>query len=202
MGNVPDTGWSDPLTFLSAIGSGLPEGMAPNHTNRWAGAMNNFSFEIKAIVPQPVPVTSVDVTAGTTISGGLLELQFSDNLDLAIGQDEGLIDAVTEFEVEGVSPTASPSFLEVTLEGAVLARKDVEQSIELFDYAAGQWELVDLRVAAVGGDSTVSVEPDGDLARFVEPETFKVEARICYQTLVPVKALISRTDQFFWRIGE
>ena len=78
-------------------------------------------------------------------------------------------------EVKGFSPVASPSSLEVTLEGSVFARSQVYQTIELYDYVAGVWEQVDARAATRFTDSTVTLAATGDLSRFVEGGTMFIE---------------------------
>jgi hypothetical protein len=58
-------------------------------------------------------------------------------------------------------------------EGAVFARSNVVQTIELFDYDAAVWELVDTTnsVWSPAPDSVVTVAATGDLSRFVEAGT-------------------------------
>ncbi len=112
------------------------------------------------------------------------------------------IQSRTEFVVMGTSPTANPGSLEVTLEGAVFARSPVVQTIELYDYVAAAWELVDSRNATNMIDSTATVAATGDLSRFVDPTTLAVEARIHFQSLSPRQRFASNTDQFIWTIGQ
>jgi hypothetical protein len=140
------------------------------------------------------------VTRGAHVSGGLMELATSDNTDLSLQRATADIQSRTEFEVKAVSPVANPSSLEVTLEGAVFARSQVNQTIELYDYAAAAWEQVDTRAATRFTDSTVVVAATGDLSRFVEAGTMCIEARIRYQSLNPRQQFSSNTDQFIWTI--
>ena len=87
------------------------------------------------------------VTRGEYVSGGIPELADSDNLDLSLRRLTSDIQSRTEFTVKAVSPTASPTTLDVSLESAVFARSEVTQTIELYDYVAGVWEQIDTRAA-------------------------------------------------------
>jgi hypothetical protein len=145
---------------------------------------------------------SLLVTRGTHISGGLGELAVSDDADLSIQRATSDIQSRTEFEVTSTSPTASPTSLSVTLEGAVFARSTIIQSIELYDYAANAWELVDSRNASNLVDLIVTVAATGDLNRFVEQTNLNVKARIRFQSLNPRQRFASNTDQFIWTIGQ
>lgn len=151
-------------------------------------------------VPLAVPGDSFEVTRGTLGSGGIEELEASDNLDLSIRRNTSDTQSRTEFEIRAVGPVASPSTMEVTLEGSVFGRTQVDQTIELFDYAAGVWEEVDTREATRFTDSVVTVAATGDLSRFVETGTMCVKARIRYQSISPRQRFSSNTDQFFWTI--
>ena len=149
-----------------------------------------------------VAADSLEVTRGTHVSGGVVELSESDNIDLSLHRATGDIQSWTEFEVKAVSPVARPSSLEVTLEGSVFARSQVDQTIDLFDYLAGNWEQVDTRPAARFTDSTVTVAATGDLSRFVEAGTMFTKSRIRYFSPAARQQFSSNTDQFIWTIGQ
>ena len=142
------------------------------------------------------------VTRGSHVSGGIVELEASDNADLSIQRSASDIQSRTEFEVQAVSPVAIPSLLEVTLEGSVFARSQVDQSIELYNFVTGMWEQIDLRAATRFSDSTTTASPAGDFSRFVQSVTMRVEARIRYQSPAARQQFSSNTDQFVWRIGQ
>ena len=146
--------------------------------------------------------SEINVRRGTLVSGNYVELVESDDADLSIRRAVSDTQSRTEFEVKAVSPIASPSLLEVTLEGSVFARSEVEQTIELFDYVAGAWEQFDTRAATRFTDSTVTVAATGDLSRFVETGTMCLQARIRYQSINPRQRFASNTDQFIWTIGQ
>lgn len=151
--------------------------------------------------PDPVVPTTVVVTHGIHASGGVEEIEFSDNLDVSIYRDNHDLQSRTEFEVKAISPVAVPSSLEITLEGSVFARSPVTQTIELFNYDAASWEVVDSRAAAQFLDSRITVAPVGDLSRFVQSGSQSVEARIRYQSTNQRQQFTSNTDQFVWAFG-
>jgi hypothetical protein len=164
----------------------------------------NFSlrggFWVGAVGPFTVVPDSFLVTRGTYVSGGIPELRNSDNADLSIRRASSDIQARTEFTVNSFSPLANPSAFEVTLEGSVFARSPINQSIELYDYVAANWVLVDTRPAAQFIDSTVTVAATGNLSRFVQPVTRSIQARIRYQSVSPRQQFASNTDLFIWTI--
>ena len=158
--------------------------------------------------PPPPPVVFPDsflVTRGTYVAGGVVELSQSDDADLSIRRAVSDTQSRTEFEIKGICPVAMPRSLEVTLEGSVFARSDVNQIIELFNYSAfpaGAWEQVDTRTANRFTDSTVTVAATGDLSRFVAFGTMCIEARVRYQSLSSRQQFSSNTDLFIWTIGQ
>ena len=164
-------------------------------SNTFSVLRNNCGILITTVMP-----ASFSVTRGNYVSGGIVELGMSDNLDLAIQRGVSDTQSRTEFEVAGTSPTANPTTLEVTLEGAVFARSTVVQTIELYDYVAAAWELVDTRDATNMTDSTVTIVATGDLSRFVDPATLSIEARVRFQSLSVRQRFASNTDQFIWTI--
>jgi hypothetical protein len=159
----------------------------------WVG-MNN---------PGPFTVTpdSVQVTRGQYVSGNETTLAVSDNNDLSLRRLDSDIQSRTEFVVKGYSPIA-PESLKFKLEGAVFARSNVVQTIELFDYVANRWEILDSRNAtrSPAPDLVVTVAATGDLSRFVEAETSCMEARVRYKSDIPRQNFASNTDQTVWMI--
>lgn len=107
-----------------------------------------------------------------------------------------------DHDIVTVTPVAAPTSFEFTLEGAVFARSNVVQTIELFDYLVGDWEVVDTRNAArsPAPDLVVTVAATGNLSRFVQGGTMCVEARVRYQSDNPRQNFASNTDQTVWAI--
>jgi hypothetical protein len=145
---------------------------------------------------------SFQVTRGTYASGAIGDLAASDDSDFSIRRAVNDIQPKTEFEVKSISPFANPGSLEFTLEGAVFARSEVTQTIELYDYIAGAWELLDSRNANRFSDTTVIVTATGNLSRFVEAGTMCIEARICYRSTNPRQQFSSNTDLTAWTVSQ
>ena len=140
-------------------------------------------------------------TRGTYVSGGIPELDFSDNLDYQMRRSTTDVQSRTEFVIRGISPSLFPVSMEVTLEGAVFARSQVDQIIELFNYDTNAWEQIDSRSASRFNDSTTTVAVPGLVSRFVDAATGAMEARIRYRSLNPRQQFSSNTDLFLWNIG-
>ncbi len=158
----------------------------------WVGTSGDGPVELVA--------ESVLVTRGEYVSGDIVELAASDNVDLIIQRSSSDIQSRTEFEVKSTSPVASPSMIELTLEGAVFARSTVDQSIDLYDYVAAAWVEIDTRTANRFSDATVTAAATGDLSRFVEPGTGCIEARVRYRSVNPRQQFSSNSDHLFWTI--
>lgn len=129
------------------------------------------------------PVTTVlptrfTVTRGVQTGGGLPDLFFSDNayVDVQARRPTEIAAASVELEVEGTSPTETPSSLKFVLE-AGQSGDPVIQRIELFNFQSGQWEVVDER-AAPFADATVTISISTNARRFVQPGTRLVRARV------------------------
>ncbi|MEM7455140.1 MAG: hypothetical protein AAF456_12385 [Planctomycetota bacterium] len=160
------------------------------------------AFAMVLLEPEPVAPDSVTTTKGLYAGGDVSSIGSSDNIDYRIQRSSFDLQSRTELEVKATSPSSNPSSFDVTLEGSVFARSNVEQTIELYDYDLQAWELVDTRDAArsPSPDSVVTLSASGDLSRFVEPGTRCIEARIRYQSATQRQQFQSNTDQFEWRI--
>ncbi len=158
------------------------------------------TFDGQVVTSGVVVPNSVTPTRGLFVSGNAGSLAQSDNVDYVMRRAVNDTQSVTQFEVEGTSPERSPFSMEVTLEGAVFARSTVVQTIELWNDRLGSWELIDTRNASNMIDSTVVVNPTGDLSRFVEQTNRILRARIRFQSLNPRQRFSSNTDLFTWSI--
>ncbi|MEM7456387.1 MAG: hypothetical protein AAF456_18725 [Planctomycetota bacterium] len=188
------------------IGTNLTTGSSSHLLFHPDGALYISDFtgdKILIVTPEPEQIapSSVVVTRGQHIAGGNTALHKSDNVDLSISRSSFDVQSRTEFEIKAVSPVALPTSFEVLLEGAVFARSPVNQTIELFDYDAATWEVVDARAAMRLSDSIAEIVVQGDPSRFVEPGTNCIEARIRYQSVNGRQQFSSNTDQFLWLIG-
>jgi hypothetical protein len=167
-----------------------------------SGVTDFDNVRLEAISLSSIAPDSVTVTRGLYIGGDVASLTGSDNSDYQLQRLGTDISSRTEFEVKGTSPTATPAIFEFDLEGAVFARSNVVQTIELFDYDAAAWELVHTSDAArsPAPDSVATGVGTGDLSRFVEAGTLCIKVRIHFQSDNARQRFASNTDRAVWTI--
>ncbi len=163
---------------------------------------DNLVFRQPGGEPTVVVGETLTVMPGIQNAGGLPELEASDNLDLNIFRDPVSTAAVTQFVLSATSPTATPTTFEFTLEGNCIARPNVVQRIEFFNYITNAYEVVDERNAnrTPNPDLTVVVTPTGDLSRFVDQTSRAIQTRVRYRADSPRAGFASNTDQAIWTI--
>lgn len=164
-----------------------------------AGGVSWYSFVIGGTQSSVVVPASLTVTAGNLSSGGAAELADNDSADLSIFRSNQSVSARTEFVVEAVSPTATPSSFDVTLEGSCFARTTVVQSIALWNYSTSSYDEVSSSNASLFFDNEVTASATGTLSDYVGPGN-AIQARIRFQGGVPRLSFASNTDQFNWTI--
>ena len=147
-----------------------------------------------------IPGESVSVTGGVLTSGNVADLADSDNSDFSIRRSRSDASPRTEMVITATSPVPLPVRFEVQIESSVFARTTVNQEIELFNYISGSWEQVHQQVAAKFSDETTEISTTGDLSRFVEPGTRRIQARVRFESVVPRQNFTSNTDLFLWTI--
>ncbi|MEM7453779.1 MAG: PQQ-dependent sugar dehydrogenase [Planctomycetota bacterium] len=159
-------------------------------------------FKLTEISPVTIVagVESANVVSGIIAGGSIADLADSDNTDFQVQKNPQQIINRIEMELAGTSHTDDPTLLEITLEGSVFSRPDIQQEIELFNYRTSQWAPIDTRQASRFGDQTTVVAAQGDLSRFIEPGTMEVKARIRFVAPTPRASFSANTDQFFWTI--
>lgn len=152
---------------------------------------------------QTVHASSVAVTSGTLVSGGLAEVQEADAQYLvatpSVLNHGFIVSGPVQVIVTGTAPTGGASVLK--FKGISHAsRAGVGQTIELFDYVAGAYVAVDTR-ALSPSDQTVEINASNP-SRFVDPSSHEVRARLTYKPMATVNSLnwsIS-IDQTAWTI--
>src|SRR5262249_7826814 len=72
----------------------------------------------------------------------------------------------------------NPLKIKVVVESAAQDR-GLEQTVSLKNWTSGKWEQIDRRVISAV-DSTLTITPTGDLRRFVDPATNKIEGQLSY----------------------
>ncbi|MEM7457766.1 MAG: polysaccharide lyase, partial [Planctomycetota bacterium] len=174
----------------------------------WATTKDEYAFfddfRITAVPQDPLIVSpdSFMVTRGTYRSGGIPEIEASDNNDLSIQRNSADVQSRCEFEVKAVSPITFPGHLDFTLESSVFARSLVNQNISLFNFETGAFETIYSRAASRFGDSVTTISVGGDVSRFVEPATNFIEARISYVSASPRQRFTANVDLVNWIIAE
>ncbi len=100
-----------------------------------------------------------------------------------------------DFLLQATTPDDAPTSFGFRLESAMTGGLpgDVIQEIALFDYDAGEFELVDIR-PAVNSDESLEVTPGGDVSRFVQSLSSEITARVTWRS-----ESFSGTP-FFWSI--
>lgn len=150
--------------------------------------------------PITVAPSSYEVTRGRYVSGDETSLADSDNVDLGARRSSTDIQSRVEVEIEGTSPTETPTSMTFTHEASVFARTEVTQNIEMYDFVLGDWETIDSQPASRFLDVTVEVVPTGDLSRFVEAGTGVVRARSRFVSSNPRQQFSANIDQMIWVI--
>lgn len=146
-----------------------------------------------------VVVDDVDVNAGVYRAGSVTDMVASDNVDLSYSRDRGSVSSSVSIEFKATANISNPSLMEVTFESSVFARNEVTQTLSLYDFQTSSWEVVDSRPASRFVDSTVVVNPTGDLSRFID-SSGGIEALVEYQGDIPRLQFTASVDQFIWNL--
>ena len=145
-----------------------------------------------------LPVT-LEVPRGNVLSGGLPALQDSDNqrLSVAAGVTLTTAESPVQVVVTSTAPTATLQDLRFRLE-AKATSGSIRQSIELWDFVAGQYVSVDVRPSTLVY-STVEVTA-ANPSRFVQPGTRQIKAKLLWKATAPVLAYPWRVeiDRVMW----
>jgi hypothetical protein len=174
-------------SFVSATATREPE-----------GATSEFSacLPVQSLL---YPPESFDVSSGDHVSGTLADLQESDDADVILRSSLRGVPPVS-ISVQGTSPAAVPASLQFVVEASVKARSPIVQYVELFNYDSGQWEQVHMQPASGSGDVTTVVTAAGDISRFVENGTNRMEARCIYEARRPGRQFVTGVDRMVWVI--
>jgi hypothetical protein len=154
--------------------------------------------EGEAILPE-----SFEVTRGAPVGGDLEDLFESDNQYVRVSARRPTEIAASSVEIEltATASTESPALLQFTVEAASSGMPAL-QRIELFDYDAGRWTLVDER-AAPSSDARVTATVTDRPERFIEADTAQMKARVGFQDRgVTFPAWGGQFDQVFWTLAK
>jgi hypothetical protein len=127
-----------------------------------------------------------DVVRGTLASGSVASLATDDGDRLAVlaAKRSSPLEPSLTLLVRGTAPSAAPVSLSLAIESRIDAA-NVGQTLSLYDYEAGLFEVVDIRAATLS-DSTATVVPPGDPARFVESGTNEMTLRVTFKAVAPI----------------
>jgi hypothetical protein len=154
--------------------------------------------------PSEVLPEAFSVNPGRILSGGLASLQLSDDnrMILAPGVTLSTSQSPIALLVEAQSPVESASEISVIVESHAGAG-GIRQQIELRDFDAGAWVVVDTRIATIGNDGTATITLNSDLNRFIEDGTNRMQVRVLYKATGPVLLYPwqTRVDQVKWLVN-
>ncbi len=122
--------------------------------------------------------TGFSVPFGSVTSGNLASLQAQDSNRMTIqkGTTSLLSQSPDELIVTATAPTSTPNTLTATVVSQVNSI-NLRQEIDMFDYVANAWVIVDTRAGSVGTDGTVTVTP-ANPSRFIQSGTKAMQLRI------------------------
>jgi alpha-tubulin suppressor-like RCC1 family protein len=138
---------------------------------------------------------------GVLFSGGISSLFHTENNRLQVRPGVTLTsgEAPIQIIISGTSASQSPSRLRFLLEARASAT-NLTQKLELFDYAANAYVLMNSRPATTG-DSYVEVSA-ANPARFVQANTRAMRARLSWKQSGPiiVYPYLVGVDLAFWKV--
>lgn len=144
------------------------------------GPMTNWNSDISVtfVAVPPTPPTSLAVNIGTVQSGTVTNLgRFDGNGVIACkGFQPNVSSPFVSATVEATSATSSPTSIEFRTGTQMLSTGQYQQSIQLFDFQAGDWDTP--KTDPLGtAQLLTSVAGTGNLSRYVGPGN-KVRARV------------------------
>ena len=144
-------------------------------------AVDSFNV-VRVHCSKRVVADSINLTTGSILEGEVDDLDFSDDQSMVLRTHKRLgLQAV----LDGTSPSQTPSSLEFTLEAHSLTnRPALVQKVSLFNYDTGSFEEIESQRLGVNQNDSVVIQATGDLSRFVEPGTGKMEARLVYRKIL------------------
>ena len=151
-----------------------------------------------------VVADNLNLTFGSILEGDVTDLDFSDDQSMLLQtQMRRGLTAV----IDGASPSESPTAIELTFEGYSLTIRPVMvQEIALYDFQTAAYEIVRSGSMPIAEDESVLLQLSGDLTRFIEPGTGKMEARLIHKPAPrkfwqpPVGEVRMSWDHFSWKV--
>ncbi|MCB8932562.1 MAG: hypothetical protein M9921_06905 [Fimbriimonadaceae bacterium] len=167
-----------------------------------SGSLPGLTVDTKG--PQTTaPPSALRMVNGRLFSGTVASVVSSDDhyavLELNPAQ-ETIYDQIL-IEMEGTSPLQSPGHFELQLEAGIQIG-GTNQKVYLYDFVDNRWVLKDTRFGTLG-DTTMNVVVTGaEAARYVEPGTGKIKARVGFNLVAADLNIVWRTriDRLAWLI--
>lgn len=162
----------------------------------------DFSMGVDTQTLVRVGPTSFSMLRGIVLSGGLPELQNSDDQRLVMRP--GIVFSTSEPPVQVVLESSAPagtvSELHFLLEAST-NQASLSQKIELWNFTTSAYETLDTR-AATTMDSTTEVSIAANPTRFIEAGTGAMRAKVGYIATGPIFSYPwqARIDQAAWAI--
>jgi photosystem II stability/assembly factor-like uncharacterized protein len=161
-------------------------------------ALAGFRGQILDQVPATASVSpsSFAIESGSLIGGSVSSLLASDDDYLNVSTSHFSLPVTVRFEA--ASPHSSASALTFRYEGHV-TNSSCLQNLELYDFVAGAWVLVDSRPGTLS-DVVVSVQPPQP-SRFIQPGTRQLKARLhITNSARNVRSWQAKIDEVRWTI--
>lgn len=147
---------------------------------------------------------NLNLETGSILEGDITDLDFSDNQSMIVKTQ--IRRGLTAF-FDASSPSESPTAIELTFEGfSVTSRPVIIQEIALYNFQTADYEVVRSKRMSIVEDESFTVDLSGDLTRFIEAGTGKMEARMIHKPAPrrfwqpPVGEVDMSWDHFKWKV--
>lgn len=149
------------------------------------------------------PPTSMRMINGHLFSGTVSNILTSDDTYAVLELNpafEATYDQIL-IEMEGTSPLATPGHFELQLESGIQVG-GTNQIVYLFDFVSGRWVAKDTRFGTLGDTAINVVVTGAEAARYVEPGTNRIRARVGFNLIAAdiVGRWRTRIDRLAWLI--
>ena len=189
-----------PSYFTSSAAKGISD--VGNLTYVVGFGYNRLTQRTEALLwlAESIAPTSYNMFRGSVISGNLASLQNSDNDRLVLRPGAVFSNAEPPIQVilNAIAPSSSPGGFSFSLESNA-SIPNAEQKISLWNFKDEVYEVLDTRLATTS-DDTVTVNVTTNTARFIQPLTMAIRARVSYGSRGPtfVYPWLARIDKAWW----
>ncbi|HVT14060.1 MAG TPA: hypothetical protein VHE55_17485 [Fimbriimonadaceae bacterium] len=195
------------ITFASTdftVGQFSFDGLPVGVVGHFSQTGLQLQFVVTSVPTQIIDPISYELVDGSLVSGGLQELKEADSqyfvakpTVVSSGGNWRTVGGPVQVVISGVCQEFGPSSLKLKVVGH--ASQAIKQTLEVFDFQANTYIVVDARNLALG-DQVVEVGVVGDPSRYVQASTGTVRARLTYQPIGPVLSLNWKAsiDQSIW----